>query len=93
MRSCRKCGIPKPESEFYENSNEWRPCRECVRTQRRAYHAQNKIKENDYARNYLSLYYELNRDAVKAKAKAYYEMHKSEILLRRKQRKAGVGTN
>jgi hypothetical protein len=88
MRACQKCKIEKPESEFYLSGNQWRPCKECSRKQRREYHENHRRAENDAARCYLMVYYDLNKDKVKAASRAYYEAHRAEILIKRKQQRS-----
>lgn len=84
MRSCRRCGVEKPLSEFYERRNPKRHsrfshyCKECERARVREYKAQNpeKVKAKDRA------YYERNRERVAAYKREYEKLRRADPVIR-----------
>src|ERR1035437_6047913 len=74
---CNKCGIDDDENLFVKKEN---CCKQC----RAKYNKEYKINNNNRS-NYLSKYYEDNKDKILSGQKQYYQNNKDKILLRQKE--------
>lgn len=83
MKTCAKCGIEKPESEFSPRSDTGglrHQCKECVKERNKIYHEAHK--EEDRSR--CKIYYETHKEERALRDKIYYEAHKEETTAQKK---------
>ena len=82
MKQCSKCKKEKDESDFPKKGN---ICKHCKSEYRKQYYATNKGREAETNKKYRdeTNYYERNKDAIKAKSKAYQDKNK-DVVRRRK---------
>ena len=93
MKTCTKCGVEKPVSEYYKKQRGRygvrAECKACVAVSGKKYYEENRdrvmayhkkyYEENrDQARAYKKKFREENRDRLKAKDKKYYEENRDQ---------------
>lgn len=90
MRTCTKCGIEKPLSEFCfrdKKKGTYRTeCRECGKKYKKEHYEKNKEEIS----NKQKAYYEENKELFSSRAKIYGEKNKEKISERNKEKRRNM---
>lgn len=89
MKTCKECGLEKPESEFYPNKTHgvlFAKCKPCVSRYARKYRSENRPKirkrENEYRRRMMST--ELGRWKYNQKRRRLRNKNRQKFIARNK---------
>ena len=79
MKTCTKCGVEKPQNEFYSHRDGLHPhCKECVKAAVRARHQRNPERQNNYKRRH----YAENLADERAKRREYERLNRKAAVRR-----------
>lgn len=89
MKTCKKCGEPKPLTEFYANSRmrdgRLNACRACATADTRAY----KERHADQHKARMKAYHHANRDRLLEQQRAYREENRERLAAQRRAANTG----
>jgi exonuclease VII large subunit len=85
IKTCLKCGVEKPFSEFSKDKNTktglQSQCKSCFSRRLRQYYQSNKEKIAEYKRQY----YENNKEKIAEQNRQYYQNNKEKVAERNRQ--------